>query len=245
VSYFILRHGQQFGPYSPADLQHYLGQGNITLSDLGRTEEMNEWLPLSQIQGTVARPFPPEASSPAPPYWALTAPSANAPLNTAPSGVQPPMPWTSAAPPPGLHWGILLVVMILTLGLFGLIWSLVVAKWVRKIDSRSPAVLLLIVCVVFEIAAVALLFMVRAELAQLAILPQLVATFLFVLAMFRMRKSMLEYYNSAERIRLKLSGVMTFFFNVVYFQYKCNRIPDAKRVERLVLARSAFSADGR
>jgi hypothetical protein len=49
VGYFILRNGEQYGPYSPADIERYLTVGGIVVSDLARTEEMNQWLPLSQI----------------------------------------------------------------------------------------------------------------------------------------------------------------------------------------------------
>jgi len=43
-------------------------------------------------------------------------------------------------------------------------------------------------------------------------------------AIFKMRTSMESYYNSVEPIGLKLSGVMTFFFNVLYFQHHFSRI---------------------
>jgi hypothetical protein len=49
VSYFILRNGEQYGPYSPADIERYLTVGGIVVTDLARTDEMNQWLPLSQI----------------------------------------------------------------------------------------------------------------------------------------------------------------------------------------------------
>jgi uncharacterized protein DUF4339 len=60
MSYFILRNGQQYGPYSPADLERYLMLGGIVTTDLARTEEMNQWLPLSQIVGNT--PSPPAAA---------------------------------------------------------------------------------------------------------------------------------------------------------------------------------------
>jgi len=34
-----------------------------------------------------------------------------------------------------------------------------------------------------------------------------------------MKSSIEEHYNTAEPIGLELNGVMTFFFNVLYFQY--------------------------
>lgn len=49
MSYFILRNGQPYGPYSPADIERYLAVGGIVATDLARTEEMNQWLPLSHI----------------------------------------------------------------------------------------------------------------------------------------------------------------------------------------------------
>jgi hypothetical protein len=44
-----------------------------------------------------------------------------------------------------------------------------------------------------------------------------------------MRSDIEEHYNSAEPIALVLSGVMTFFFNVYYFQYHFTRINELKR----------------
>ena len=49
MSYFILRNGEQYGPYSPADIERYLTVGGIVVTDLARTDEMNQWLPLSDI----------------------------------------------------------------------------------------------------------------------------------------------------------------------------------------------------
>jgi hypothetical protein len=59
VSYFILRNGEQYGPYSPADIERYLTVGGIVVTDLARTEEMNQWLPLSDIIRNT--PTPPTA----------------------------------------------------------------------------------------------------------------------------------------------------------------------------------------
>ena len=43
-------------------------------------------------------------------------------------------------------------------------------------------------------------------------------------AIFGIRASMVRYYNSVEPINLRLSAIMTFFFNVFYFQYHFTRI---------------------
>lgn len=58
MSYFILRDGQQYGPYSQADVERYLRRGDIYPGDLSRTEKMNQWLPVSQVLGSAAPPPP-------------------------------------------------------------------------------------------------------------------------------------------------------------------------------------------
>ena len=45
---------------------------------------------------------------------------------------------------------------------------------------------------------------------------------------FSLRNSLEDYYNSVEPLNLQLSGVMTFFFNVIYFQYHLNWIREYK-----------------
>jgi hypothetical protein len=54
-----------------------------------------------------------------------------------------------------------------------------------------------------------------------------------LIGMFNMRRSIENYYNTVEPIGLKLSGVMTFFFNIVYFQYHFSRIAAWKTTGRL------------
>lgn len=51
---------------------------------------------------------------------------------------------------------------------------------------------------------------------------------------FSMRNSIQRYYNSAEPIGLRLSGVMTFFFNILYFQYHFRRIARWKQTGQLI-----------
>jgi hypothetical protein len=75
----------------------------------------------------------------------------------------------------------------------------------------------------------------EAMLAAFAILMllNLVGTVLWLVAVFSMRSSLVRYYNTVEPIRLQLSGVMTFFFNMVYFQYHFTRIAEWKRTGQL------------
>jgi hypothetical protein len=52
---------------------------------------------------------------------------------------------------------------------------------------------------------------------------------LHLMAVFQMRSSLEDYYNTVEPINLRLSGVMTFFFAVYYFQYHFTRIANWKK----------------
>jgi hypothetical protein len=49
-----------------------------------------------------------------------------------------------------------------------------------------------------------------------------------------MRDALVEYYNTVEPINLRLSGVMTFFFSFLYFQYHFSRIANWKRTGYLL-----------
>ena len=83
MNYFITRDGQQYGPYTVADLQRYVASGNILLTDLARSEGMSEPLPVSQIIGTIPAP--------------------QAQIRAAPAS-------TPIYPdPPNLHWGLVLL----------------------------------------------------------------------------------------------------------------------------------------
>jgi len=55
-----------------------------------------------------------------------------------------------------------------------------------------------------------------------------------IMAWFSMRNSLVNYYNTVEPIGLRLSGVMTFFFNVYYFQYHFTRIAEWKTTGVLI-----------
>jgi hypothetical protein len=50
-----------------------------------------------------------------------------------------------------------------------------------------------------------------------------------VVGNFKIRDAMEEYYNTVEDISLSMSGVMIFFFGVIYIQYHINRIARWKK----------------
>jgi GYF domain 2 len=121
VNYFIKRDLQQYGPYSLAELQRYVASGNIVLADLCRSEALQNWVPVSQVIGTIAVPVP----APQPTPYAPVVPRIS--------------PYPS---PPSLHWGIVLLLSVVTCGLFSSVWAIVEAAWVKKVQPESKGLLL-------------------------------------------------------------------------------------------------------
>ena len=210
MNYFITRDGQQYGPYTLADLQRYVASGEILLTDLASSEGMNEPLPVSQIIGTIAVPQTQTSASPA----------INAPIYP---------------DPPNLHWGLVLLFSILSCGLFSAVWNLVQAAWMKKVAPQSTA----LYYYVASLCALAATFFTGIEAAythssnSTVGAVNLVYYILLLIGRFSLRSSLEQHYNSVEPMGLSLSGVMTFFFGDIYFQYHFNDIMRRKYFARL------------
>jgi len=69
----------------------------------------------------------------------------------------------------------------------------------------------------------------RTGLVVIELSIYLVSTIFFLVAVFQMRRSLLNHYNVAEPVGLRLSAAMTFFFNILYFQHHFSRIAKWKQ----------------
>jgi hypothetical protein len=139
--------------------------------------------------------------------------------------------------PPNMHWAVVLILSWVTCGLGGLVWSFKEALFVKKIDPSSKSVTMLIVALLAMVVQVVLYFTAMRSLSMdalqsasaITLLLNLVVIVTGLIAIFGMRSSLVRYYNSVENIGLKLSGVMTFFFSILYFQYHFSRIAAMKQ----------------
>lgn len=144
--------------------------------------------------------------------------------------------------PPALHWAIVLILGMVTFGLFQIVWVFVQTGFIKKIDPKNNSRMLFVVTILLEFLSVGLSMSAMMPgagraggmIAALGLPVSLAAAVCALLAVFKMRSSMLQYYNTVEPIQLKLSGVMTFFFNIFYFQYHFTRIAEWKKTGRLV-----------
>jgi hypothetical protein len=228
MNYFIKRELNEYGPYSLADLQKYVASGNILLTDLCRSEGLTDWVPVSQVIGNI--PVPAAAPQPA----AGTVYGGSAPAYGAPAGYAAPVV-SQYPPPPSLHWGILVLLGVLTCGLFGWVWAFVQAAWVKKVDPESKALLY------YGISVGLLVLMFGAGFAEgmagrpgaanggIFLICRIAGGIMWVVAAFNMRSSIEDHYYSKEPIGLSLNGVMTFFFSIYYFQYHFTRINEMKQ----------------
>ncbi len=128
MTYQVSRNGQMYGPYALEDLKRYVASGNILLTDLAKSEEMPDWLPVSQIIGILRRP-----------------------------GGRRPMRLPSLIPqatgmaypdPPNLNWGLELLLGFLTCTLFVMVWNLVIASWANRVEPASKALMYYIIATV-------------------------------------------------------------------------------------------------
>ena len=219
MTFRIARNQQIFGPYTEAEVRQYLASGNILPSDLAQPEGTADWLPVSQL-------FPSQSSAPF---------GAQAGASTAP---QSPTAGLGRYPdPPDLPWWVALLLGIVTGGIFFVIWDIVQASWLRRVQPASNALALYI--------AIAVVFVVRLPASWATIeynifagppvgphhgfLLFLVWLGLYLASRTVMRQDLLRHFNGSEPIGLRLNAFLTYLFGGLYFQYHFNQINEIKR----------------
>src|SRR5437016_3436056 len=98
MSYQVSRNGQLYGPYTLEDLQRYVATGNVAPTDLAKSEDMPDWVPVSQLLAASGAAVPTTPAYIPPAAYAT------------PAGLYP--------DPPNLNWGIVLLIDIFTCGIF-------------------------------------------------------------------------------------------------------------------------------
>jgi len=128
--------------------------------------------------------------------------------------------------PPKLHWALVLLFTVLTLGIFLIVWMFIQSSWVKKIDPTSNATTQFIAYLVLFVASQILGEGGSDGLKSLGLLLMIGSYIAFYFGAYSIRRSMLEHYNKVEPMQLKLSSAMTFFFSTFYLQYHMTRIAD-------------------
>ena len=240
MNYHIRRGDQNYGPYTLADLQRYVASGHVLLTDLAKSEEMAEWVPVSQILNPAGLPpaYEPAPSFGAPPAAAYQGGYAQPSAYTqAPTGA----PVMQFEDPPNLSWGLVLLFDFLTCGIFQLVWNFILSAWMKRVQPASQAIIYY--AVGYGLALINTGFTIPILMGAMhhqigsshhyglnAI--SFVAWVIRIVARFNMKSSLEEHFNTVEPIGLRLNGVMVFFFGGLYLQSQMNRINEIKRAMR-------------
>lgn len=149
-------------------------------------------------------------------------------------------------PPPNVHWGVLvaaefviavLIVMFAPKPYWNLVmdlvfdaWAIYLCLWLRKLDARFMSIFWCVAYVALQLA-IAVPFGLQPFTAGITIVAGVVALACFcmwIVTIYVIRAELHIHYNVREPIGLYLSGVMTFFFSFLYFQYHLYKIAQLK-----------------
>ncbi len=220
---WIGQDGTRYGPYEVDDLRQWLAQGKLAADALAWRAGMPEWVPLGQLlrHAPEARRLPPVP--PTPPSRPTDDPGGT--LRDRPDERRDgrDAPYMEARrqraelpPPPSLHWGWVLLLYLVTLGIFGIIWPFIQASWVRKIDPNSHARMMLAIGFVANFA-VSLLGNGPAGPSGFAMLVHFGFLVVFITAYFSMAGSV-ERAMADTDAHCKIRGATLFFFTTFYLQ---------------------------
>ena len=231
MNYQVSRNGQMYGPYTLDDLRRYVASGNVLPTDLAKSDEMPEWLPVAQIlggTGEVAGAYaaPATYGDPATAY-------------AAPAGY-PEASGVAYPDPPNLNWGLELLLGFFTCGLFVVVWNLIIASWANRVQPASKALMFYIIATVLIVVNFGGSWGVMIAVAHhqhhhqnvLGSLISIATWVVRLIARFTLRDTLEQHFNGPEPLGLRLNPVLTFFFGGLYFQYKLNEINRAKQAMR-------------
>lgn len=200
---------EKFGPYAESLIHQWLAERKVSPSMLAWVDGMAEWRPLHEILGLA-----PEAVPPLPPdaFGGLAA--HDAAVRALPE-------------PPSLHWFLVLLLCIPTLGVMGIVWPFVQASWIKKIDPSSKATgwlvaSLLLTLVVWGFGIGSQVARVGDGLTSVALIfPQLVIGLAqwacMIVAFFSMASSMRRVLSPLGLVP-EVGGITLFFFTTFYMQ---------------------------
>jgi GYF domain 2 len=247
VKYFLGRDGQSFGPYTIDELRRYQTENRLGPNDVLRREDGQNWEPWQQVLNAPAAPTPaaqPQYHQPQAPAWGGMAPQQ--PQQAAYGGFsQPPQGAGAVGPmPPDMQWYIVFLITMVC-SIFGLYWIFRQVSFVQTIDPQCKAkrnYILGLILAIGGYAFAALLLIVAstnshleeaAYAAPLGFLAALAGVVFLIMGHFQMRKSIHTYYTTVEPMGIDLmtteGAILTFFFNMYYFQYHFANIAARKK----------------
>lgn len=203
--------GARRGPYAEATLRQWMIDGKLDAKTMVWRDEASGWLPLTTLlEQPRAEPAPSPSPVPAFDYGAPTAEGMSAQASAARRSKRERLP-----EPPRMHWALVLLFSLLSLGIFLIVWTFKQSIWVRKLDEQSRATAMLIAsCVGYSVGG---MLQDGGETTIFGILLMLSSLLLSFVAYFSMGSSMrrkLPCYGLVPQI----GTVTLLLFNVFYLQ---------------------------
>jgi hypothetical protein len=224
--------GKQEGPCSEADVRRWLAEGRFGRDAVAWRKGMPDWVPLTTLLGErpAAAPAspPPMAARPASfsgsaaraADWAATVEARRDDQQQTYANRK------SLPSPPSLHWALVVLFTILTLGIFGIVWPFIQANWVRRIDEQSSAKTMLGLAITCYFIGYFLILAgtpspegdgAHPGMVGFGALLELTYFVLYVAAYFSMAGS-IKREMAAYQVPVQIGGVTLFFFNTLYLQ---------------------------
>ncbi len=229
MKYFVGRGDEQYGPYTLEELGTFVTQGSVAPTDWVRREDSADWVAASQVVGAGTAPL----TAP-PPVLPSGGPRAHAAARQYRAEKAPAHGQAGAYPdPPEMHWALVLLLGIVTCGIFLIVWAFRQAAYAKKLDPSNRSTLYYVfyaVCFSVEILlTIANAVQPNDSVDILARVVQLGGVVCLLVGAFALRDTLERHFQSEEPVGLRLSGVITFFFNTLYFQYHLSRIANWRR----------------
>jgi hypothetical protein len=123
-------------------------------------------------------------------------------------------------------WGVFGLTVI-TLGIYPIYWMYSRAKIINSIHEEKISSAVLILFVVVEILWYSsVFFSVSGAVIQVGGVIAVVNSVLYLIVLFTIRNRLRDIVNRSGTKQYKVGIVLTFFFSVIYLQYKINKCID-------------------
>jgi len=132
--------------------------------------------------------------------------------------------------PPKMSVLLLIVLVLVTLGLFAPIWFLIRKDWLnrlsatRKLGSGLAYASLVLICI-SAVLGVFVPMIVGVTIGALDDLLWIAGWVCLVILAFRVERILIQHYIKGLGLNVGFDGAATFLFNLYYLQYKMNRLP--------------------
>ncbi|MBB1422726.1 DUF4234 domain-containing protein [Pseudoalteromonas sp. SG43-7] len=123
-------------------------------------------------------------------------------------------------------WGVFFLAVI-TFGIYGVYWLISRTNKANALATKQISQGLIYGYLALYVAN--LILSITEVLPVLSIIISLASILVGLIFIFSLRSSISELINKGSSEPVKLNGVLTFFFNIIYFQYKINEAIDQQK----------------